>query len=75
MSRCLQEAVKVNSRSRYRVVVVVVVGKVDTEQFKGHSEVLGTKHQTMITSQKEPKFHLIILFFCLISNQENGCKW
>lgn len=49
MARCLQEAVKVNSRGRYRVVVVVVVGRSGggTEQLRGHSEVLETENQTV----------------------------
>lgn len=50
MARCLQEAVKVNSGGRYRVVLllVAVVGEVCcTERFRGHSEVLETENQTM----------------------------
>lgn len=50
MARCLQEAAKVNSRGRYRVVVVLVVAGVEgggTEQFRGHSEVLETENPTV----------------------------
>lgn len=49
MARCLQEAVKVNSRGRYRVVVVLVVAGAGggTEQFRGHSEVLETENRTV----------------------------